>query len=261
MGSYSLLMRGDKTPTVAILQKLLNRAGASLTVDADFGLKTQQAMFAFQSDRGLTVDGAVDADDWARLIHNDVLPIVDCIDVFDEVLYNSQAKAVVDSGGNPLMVGGMSNGLQQVATSIGSARLIFLLRFIGHGCAGVQGVSIGRGGWIEQNGPHGKPLVHFFGDERSKFKVKETGRVDALGLKQIFGPLSSVEMHGCHVASGAVGHKFIGDMAKTLGVPVTAGVLSQRSALRFDGPTFTAYPSGKDSWCASLPDFAPISVP
>lgn len=261
MGSYSLLMRGDKVPTVAILQKLLNRAGASLTVDADFGMKTEQAVFAFQRDRGLTIDGGVDGDDWARLMHTDVLPVVDCIDVFDEVLYNSQAKAVVESGGKPLMVGGMSNGLEQIATSLGPARLVFLLRFIGHGCAGVQGVSIGRGGWIEQNGPHGKPIVHFFGDERSKFKVKESKRADALGLTKIFGPLSSVEMHGCHVASGAVGHQFVTEMARTFGVPVTAGVLSQRSALRFDGPTFTAYPSGKDSWCASLPDLTPISVP
>lgn len=261
MGSYSLLMRGDKVPSVAILQKLLNRAGASLTVDSDFGQKTEQALFAFQRDRGLTVDGIVNGYVWARLIHSDVLPIVDCIDVFDEILYNSQAKAVVDSGGDPLMIGGMSNGLQQIATSLGSARLIFLLRFIGHGCAGVQAVSIGRGGWIEQNGPHGKPIVRFYGDERSKFKVKESKRVNALGLTQMFGPLSSVEMHGCHVASGAVGHKFISEMAKTLGVPVTAGTLSQRSALRFDGPTFTAYPSGKDNWCASLPDFTPISVP
>jgi hypothetical protein len=259
MSSYTILKRHDKIPTVAILQKLLIRAGASLKVDADFGSKTENAVREFQRSRNLRVDGIVDGQVWARLSYRDILPLVDCIDVFDENLYNKQAQTVVRSGGEPIMLGGMSNGLEQAALEIGSARSIFLLRFIGHGCPGIQGVTIGRGGFTENVGGQVKSDKKVY-DHSSLYFLNAPG-AGASGLKKIFGPYSSVELHGCHVAAGPVGHKFIRDLAMSLQVPVSAGTNSQRSALRFDGPTYTAYPQSREAWCASLPDFAPITVP
>ncbi|MEP7381970.1 MAG: hypothetical protein ABI910_09810 [Gemmatimonadota bacterium] len=157
----------------------------------------------------------------------------------------------------------MSNGLFQAAESLSSARLIFLLRFIGHGCPGVQGVSIGKGGWYEYRPGRKRPIAHIFGEQNSKFHGKNAPSVGRLKLKRIFGPYSCVELHGCHVAAGALGHHFVCEMAIALDVPVTAAIRSQRSALRFDGPTFTAFPRRQTlkDWSATLPDFVPISVP
>lgn len=326
MSSYCLLRQGDRLPTVAVLQKLLNRANASaetasaetasrtvtmramswplpaassatgqvsttrpverttksferplmtgsaralphepgpLVVDGVFGAKTAAAVREFQRSRGLHPTGEVAGDEWRRLMHHDVLPLVDCIDVFDEHLYEQQAQLVVASGGHPIMIGGMSNGLMQAAEALSSARLVFLLRFIGHGCPGVQGVSIGKGGWFEYVPGRKRPVAHFFGEQNSKFHVKNAPSAGRLRLQRIFGPYSSVELHGCHVAAGRLGHHFVSEMATALDVPVTAAIRSQRSALRFDGPTFTAFPRRltlKD-WGASLPDFTPVSVP
>jgi len=259
MSSFSILQRGDKLPTAAVLQKLLNRAGAVLNVDGDLGSKTEKALREFQQSRNIAVDGKTGNDTWTRLMHLDVLPVVDCIDVFDEKIYRGQAQVVIDSGGAPIMMGGMSNGLEQAALELRDARSIFLLRFIGHGCPGVQGVTIGRGGWYENVGGERKADRKVY--DHSSIFFLNAPNAGSFGIKQIFGPYSSVELHGCHVASGPVGHKFIRDLATALQVPVTAGINSQRAALRFDGPTFTAYPHGLQAWCASLPDFVGVSVP
>ena len=50
-----LLKKGDKGENVKILQKALG----GLTVDGDFGAKTEAAVKAFQKSKGLTVDGLV----------------------------------------------------------------------------------------------------------------------------------------------------------------------------------------------------------
>lgn len=50
-----LLKKGDKGENVKILQKALG----DLTVDGDFGAKTEAAVKAFQKSKGLTVDGLV----------------------------------------------------------------------------------------------------------------------------------------------------------------------------------------------------------
>ena len=49
----------SKGPDVREIQTLLNRHGAKLTVDGDFGPATDAAVRAFQSSHGLAVDGIV----------------------------------------------------------------------------------------------------------------------------------------------------------------------------------------------------------
>lgn len=53
------MMKGDKGPAVAQLQKQLNQAGYSLEVDGDWGPKTEAAVRQFQQSHGLKVDGIV----------------------------------------------------------------------------------------------------------------------------------------------------------------------------------------------------------
>ncbi|MES2155571.1 MAG: phage tail tip lysozyme [bacterium] len=63
------LRRGSKGPSVTELQDALNGAGAQppLVPDGDFGPKTLDAVLAFQTQRGLVVDGIVGPQTWAAL--------------------------------------------------------------------------------------------------------------------------------------------------------------------------------------------------
>jgi len=64
------LRRGDKSVDgwVEYLQELLNQSGyGPLTVDGDFGGKTEAAVKAFQRDKGLQYDGDVGNQTWAAL--------------------------------------------------------------------------------------------------------------------------------------------------------------------------------------------------
>ena len=54
------------------LQELLNQLGAALTVDGDFGSKTEAAVKDYQKNHGLTVDGVVGKKTWAALGVKDI---------------------------------------------------------------------------------------------------------------------------------------------------------------------------------------------
>jgi Putative peptidoglycan binding domain/D-alanyl-D-alanine carboxypeptidase len=59
--------KGDTGEAVKQLQLHLNRHGAQLVVDGDFGAKTDAAVRAFQQANGLEVDGIVGDKTWAAL--------------------------------------------------------------------------------------------------------------------------------------------------------------------------------------------------
>ena len=121
MPNFVWLRKGDRLPAVAAAQVLLNRAGASLTVDGDFGSRTKAAVESFQRARtGLAVDGVIGQNTWPRLSANANLPIVDCIDVFDPALYRLERSVLMGIGVDPITIGGMSNGIEQVVRDIAS---------------------------------------------------------------------------------------------------------------------------------------------
>lgn len=60
--------KGSKGAVVKQLQQALNRAGAKLTTDGDFGAKTDAAVRALQRKHKLTVDGVVGPATWAALL-------------------------------------------------------------------------------------------------------------------------------------------------------------------------------------------------
>ena len=57
----------DHSPTVALAQDLLNRAGAILDTDADFGRGTLRAVHEFRAANGMPAGDVIDADLWQRL--------------------------------------------------------------------------------------------------------------------------------------------------------------------------------------------------
>jgi hypothetical protein len=63
----AMLFKGHGGPAVKLLQQLLNKNGAKVLVDGDFGPATENAVKAFQRKRGLVVDGKVGPATWGAL--------------------------------------------------------------------------------------------------------------------------------------------------------------------------------------------------
>src|SRR3546814_7132187 len=73
----------------------------------------------FQRPRRLAVDGAVGVNTWPRVsVGSDKLAVIDCIDVFDESLYEMEANDIRRAGGDPMLIGGMCNGVEQIVSDI-----------------------------------------------------------------------------------------------------------------------------------------------
>lgn len=258
--SYPYLKRGDRLPSVGILQKLLNaRDDAELGVDGIFGRLTQEAVRNFQLSRRLQVDGIVGVQTWPRLTAAESnLRVMDFIDIFDESLLDLEATDIRRAGGNPLLMGGTCNGLEQAIYMIrsASAGCVFLLRFHGHGNSGLAGVGFGHGEeGFQRNTFNNAAVKH----------VRET----IAKLRGAFGPYGCVQFMHCNVAQGREGRSFLANMADILQVPVSAGIHTQYGggyrgydSFRFTGPTHTALPGGKTlkSWCSGLPEFLQMSV-
>jgi hypothetical protein len=255
--NYVLLREGNQLPAVGVLQKLLNRTGARLTPDGIFGPRTRDAVQQFQRLRRLGPDGVVGQDTWPRLVAGtNNLNIIDCIDVFDPSLLNLEARDIRRVGGNPILIGGMSNGVEQAisdicrAASLGS---VFLVRFHGHGSPGVAGVSDGHGG--------------IPGEHRSSLHPGNLPQLrPVIGrLRFLFSSYGCVQFMHCSTGRGPSGRMLLSHLANELGVPVTAAVLDQLggglSTFRFEGPTFTAIPGGGSlqDWSRRLPDFASMT--
>lgn len=66
--TYPVLAKGTKGPDVERLQNLLNKHGAGINPDSDFGPKTRDAVRAFQRKKGLVVDGIVGPYTWEKLL-------------------------------------------------------------------------------------------------------------------------------------------------------------------------------------------------
>lgn len=256
--SYPLLRNGDRLPAVGVLQKLLNaRVGSSLKPDGVFGPRTKSAVQDFQRPRHLFADGAVGQNTWPRVsAMTNNLKVVDCIDVFDPSLYQLEAQDIRNAGGDPFLIGGMSNGVEQAVTNIinGAGSNVFLLRFHGHGAPGVAGVSDGHGGIP---GEHGSSIHMGNWDYLQPIVAR---------LSRIFGPYGCIQFMHCETGSGPQGKTMLQNIASATGVPATGGIQTQYGGglktFRFEGPTYTAFPNGNlESWSASRPEFVGMSVP
>ncbi|HEV2322530.1 MAG TPA: peptidoglycan-binding domain-containing protein [Terracidiphilus sp.] len=260
MANYPLLFRSNRLPAVAVLQKLLNRGGARLTVDGDFGPRTQQAVINFQRLHRLKPDGIVGPETWPRISAAAGLPIVDCVDIFDPLLVEDTEGPIKRAGGHPNLLGGLCNGVEQAVSMILSASPsnVFLLRFHGHGAPGVAGVAFGRG------------------DTGGAWDQKSDIDVDTLAdtlpllsrLKKIFGPYGCVQFMHCETGKGPQGLNLLSKIAGALGVPASAAVTEQcglgmgNLPFGYTGQTVTAVPRGGTIavWARTLPDFAGVCV-
>ncbi len=259
MPNYPLLLSPDNFPAVGVLQKLLNRGGARLTVDGNFGPRTQQAVIDFQRPRGLRPDGIVGVATWPRVSALANLPIMDCVDVWDPLLVRDTEAPLQGVGGNPSVIGGMCNGVEQAISMIRSASPgnVFLLRFHGHGAPGVASVATGRG----ELDPDSQERSDIFSDPRILSMLA--------GLRSIFGPYGCIQFMHCQTGRGRAGRSLLSRIADVVGVPATAAVEDQfglafgNLPFGYNGPTVTVVPHGGNlaGWARSLPDFPGMSVP
>jgi hypothetical protein len=254
--NYTLLREWDVLPAVGVLQKLLNRSGASLAVDGNYGPRTKAAVQQFQRARTLAPDGVVGEKTWPRVSAGAALPIIDCIDVFDPSLQRLEAADIRRVGGNPVVIGGMCNGVEQAVTEIlGAGRNVFLLRFHGHGARGAAGISSGHGE-LDPN------MIH-----RADIALQNLREIRPvlMRLRSLFGPCGCVQFMHCETGGGPNGRRMLQQIADILGVPASAGVHTQygggTKTFRFEGPTHTAIPGGGPlaTWCRALPNFAPFT--
>lgn len=65
---------GEEGEEVKVLQEQLAKAGYEVSIDGDFGLSTEKAVKAFQTDRGLEADGIVGALTYKALVGRE-LPV------------------------------------------------------------------------------------------------------------------------------------------------------------------------------------------
>jgi hypothetical protein len=265
--------QGDKLPTVAVVQMLLNaRRDNPIIVDGDFGSITQKAVRDFQRMTDCSaITGRVDIATWHRLNQGINMAIEDVIDVTDPLLLQD-LRALESFHCSIIVMGGMTNAVEQaislIVSKVAKGSLV-LLRFNGHGNNGRQVVGAGRG-WIDMFGTP-KPV-----DPR-KIKPEQATAIQLMmdyslisykGLKFIkdflarlkpcFSPYGSIEFHGCSIAGGSDGKPFLKEVSQIVGVPATGSLTKQHVGKvgHFEGITFTGCPDGisLEDWSANLPE-------
>ena len=254
---YPFLKFGDRLPAVAVAQKLLNsRVPTALRIDGKFDGRTKEAVRKFQNQHRLPQDGVIGEKTWKTLSQRTKnLRIIDCVDIFDTDDSLVEPPAIRYAGGKPIVVGGMSNGVEDVVNEIikvGGKGGVFMLRFHGHGQPGKAGIAIGKSKYKSYNlleSSNGKYLFPLL-----------------TKLSKIFGPCGCIQLMHCDVGRKDIGRNLLKNISGVVGVPVTAGIYTQYGGghwtFKFEGPTRTAFPSGLNfkSWSQTRLDFEKMSV-
>ena len=272
---------GDRLPTVATVQRLLNaRRDTAILVDGAFGPITQNAVRDFQRmTHCSTVNGRVDNATWNRLNQGMNFTVHDVIDITDPELL-LDLGVIERYNDHPIVFGGMSNAVEQMVNLVISRTpngSLVLLRFDGHGNQGIQVIGVGRG-WIDIFGtqrPHNERNIPDAQIELYRNTIRYSSvsgsqknlryvRDFLSRLRPCFSPYGSIEFHGCRIALGAEGRSFMQEVSDIVGVPATGSLISQDvgTVQRFMGTTFTGCPNGvslKD-WSGSLPELN-VSLP
>jgi hypothetical protein len=247
--AFTFLINGDSLPSVTTSQILLRRHRPQTVIAADgiFGPKTKEAVEKFQSHHRLGKDGIIGNNTWNQFMAVSGFQTIDVVDGTDPSLVALEAADIKAAGGDPIVVFGMSNGIQFVTDQIvlrGKSKNVMLLRFHGHGNKGLQNVT---GGEI-----NGAP--HLAAISLSNYSAIEKIIVRIKSVMLTFG---SVQLLGCDVGGGK-GAQLVSRLANTWGVPVTAGLHTQfgggNKTFRFEGPTVTGIPGDATlkSWSKSM---------
>ncbi len=267
--SYVLLRAGDRLPTVAIAQLLLNQErprGRELAVDGIFGPQTRKAVVEFQQRHGLGPDGIIGRRTWPRLAGSQHLSILSTVDITDPDIAQTELADLRTEGADPVVAQAVCNGVGAVVRDIvGRApRRLVLLRFFGHGAPGAMSISDGVG--VVNMGGN----TVYLEDRDLTALTPRTIQMAERELRRltfIFNEYASVELHGCRVAGDAAGRRMLRTLAQWWQVPVSAAYRSQyaggeTNTFRFEGPVYTAFPAGLTlkRWAATRTPFPKMSI-
>ncbi len=232
------LRQGSVRPAVATAQKML---AGGITVDGYFGPRTEARTSDYQRGRTppLADDGVIGKNTWTALTGDHDLVTIDVVDAHDPSAVTTEAADVRAAGGEPIVLYGQSNGVAVMVTEVtrraGRHRRIALLRIHSHGAPGSMNVTAGE----EAQDEHMTSL--------DLSTLWYTGPLLAT-LAPYFVPWGATELMGCDVGHGASGTRLLDGVARSLQVPVSAGVRTQfgggHSTFVFEGPIKTAYPYG-----------------
>ena len=245
----TLLWKGDILPTVSTAQILLrrHRPQTVITTDGNFGPKTGKAVWNFQEHHVLKMDQIIGPKTWHKLEDVSRFRTVDVVDGTDPSLVQLEAADLRKAGYDPIVLYGMSNGLEVAMNEIaarGGRGETMLLRFHGHGNNALQNVTGG-----EINGaPH-----------LAAISLSNYGQIEHLltRIKKIFVEFGAVQLLGCDVGGGN-GASLVARLAETWGVPVTAGIHTQfgggDKTFRFEGAVVSKFPGGGTlkTWSAAM---------
>ena len=257
--AFTFLMQGDALPSVSTSQLLLRRHRPNILnkTDGIYGSRTANAVREYQTAHGLKRDGFIGPETWNNFQKVSGLQTIDVVDGTDDSLIQLEAADIRKAGGDPIVLFGQSNGLNTAMRAIrqrGGTNNVMLLRIHGHGNNGLQNVT---GGTI-----NGAP--HMAAISLSNYAQAEP---DLLLIKDVFVKFGSVQLLGCDVGGGS-GSILVQKLAKTWGVPVSAGVHTQfgggNKTFRFEGATITGFPNGETlkTWSQGMEDeFGNVSLP
>lgn len=257
--AFTFLKQGDTLPSVVTSQLLLRRHRPNSVIKSDgiYGFRTANAVMAYQTPHQCKRDGFIGPETWGSFEKVSALQTIDVVDGTDNSLITLEATDIRSAGGDPIVLFGQSNGLNTAMRAIlqrGQAGNVMLLRIHGHGNQGLQNIT---GGEI-----NGAP--HMAGISLSNYAQAEP---DLLMIKKVFVKFASVQLLGCDVGGGK-GETLVQKLAKTWGVPVTAGRHTQfgggNATFRFEGATVTGFPGGETlkSWGQAMEnEFGNVSVP
>src|ERR1041384_4012021 len=242
---------GEHSPRVTLLQILLNShhcAGADgnrLTVDGWYGRNTNAAVSAANRLLGVgNRGGSAATPDLIRQLLADVdLNVITSVDLGDPRL-QIDIDNFTREGNNPIVLGGMCNGLQQmVSTVTAQARPghVAALRFDGHGNLG-RWLTISVGDVADLRGRAHRDIENEVMSYISSTNFTRVSSVIA-PLSRIFAPFGFSEHLGCTLGARRATRAMLRRLADLWGVPIRVGIqLQPIGTVNIVGPDFTAFP-------------------
>ena len=242
---------GEWSPRVTLLQVLLNSHvcfgadGKRLTVDGVYGQNTRAAvssasrLLGFGDKTGTTATAEL----LKALLADVDLNVITSVDLGDDKL-EMDLDALKEAGDDPIVLGGMCNGLQQMVlevTARAQAGHVATLRFDGHG-------NLGRWLTISVGSPS-----HLKGEAYREIENEVMSYISAANfdlvssviapLRSIFAPFGFAEHRGCTLGSRPETRAMLRKLADLWGVPIRVGIgLQPIISMNIVGPTFVAFP-------------------
>jgi hypothetical protein len=258
---------GETSPRVTLLQVMLNghlctgADGRRLVVDGIFGRNTRAGVSSAARMLGVgdKTDGKVAGPELvAKLLAGVDLRVVTSVDIGDPRVQVS-IDILKENFDDPLVLGGMCNGLQQFVLGVKSRATkgqMAALRMVGHGNLGDWlTVSVGSVADLRKGDADQRKEYAAISDEvYSYVSAKNFDKVNGIiqPLNALFAPFGFAEHYGCTLGARSATRKMLNKLATLWGVPirVTIGKQPMVSVTDLKGPVFTAFPGAHSlaSW-------------